>query len=416
MSQGRRASSRLHHLRGHRTRARGGRRQRAVRVRVPVRRLWRGPRRTRLANRRVRIARRPWWRRPRYVASAVAVALLALGAAWLIPPLLAARTAYEEVFVPDAPRPVVTVNPRGTPEVVMMPTEAPPPLPDWDRQERINLLLIGADTNSDRLEAGEPALSDTLIIVTIDPVSRQVGLLSIPRDLLVTIPGVGQDKINAAYSIGSLSELTGPGLARATVEYNFGITIHYFAQVDFEGFQRIIDTLGGVIIDVPAPLKDDAYPGEGFSYTRIYFYTGLQHMDGKTALRYARTRHDDNDFARANRQQQILLALREQAVARNLIANARELLVALSDTVRTDIPPLDLLKLAKLGTEIQPQDIHTYSILPATSVEWNPPGPYLLIPDWEAVHEIMGQMIPPEPAVAPEPTVSVRPPAAIQPI
>ncbi|MFO7271144.1 MAG: LCP family protein [Sphaerobacter thermophilus] len=348
--------------------------------------------------------------------SAAAVALLALGAAWLLPPLLAARTAYEEVFVPDAPRPVVTVNPRGTPEVVVLPTETPPPLPDWDRQERINVLLIGADTNSARLEAGEPALSDTLIIVTIAPVTRTVGLLSIPRDLLVTIPGVGLDKINAAFSIGSLSELTGPGLARATVEYNFGITIHYFAQVDFEGFQRIIDTLGGVTIDVPAPIKDDAHPGEGFNYTRIYFHTGPQHMDGKTALRYARTRHDDNDFARANRQQQILLALREQAVARNLIANARELLMALSDTVRTDIPPLDLLKLAKLGTEIQPQDTHSYSILPATYVEWNPPGPYLLIPDWEAVHEIVRQMIPPEPAVAPDPAAPVRPPAVIKPV
>ena len=381
-----------------------------------MRRLWRGPRRARLANRRVRAARKPWWLRPRYVVSAAAVALLALGAAWLLPPLLAARTAYEEVFVPDSPRPVVTVNPRGTPEVVVLPTETPPPLPDWDRQERINVLLIGADTNSARLEAGEPALSDTLIIVTIAPVTRTVGLLSIPRDLLVTIPGVGLDKINAAFSIGSLSELTGPGLARATVEYNFGITIHYFAQVDFEGFQRIIDTLGGVTIDVPAPIKDDAHPGEGFNYTRIYFHTGPQHMDGKTALRYARTRHDDNDFARANRQQQILLALREQAVARNLIANARELLMALSDTVRTNIPPLDLLKLAKLGTEIQPQDIHSYSILPATYVEWNPPGPYLLIPDWEAVHEIVRQMIPPEPAVAPDPAAPVRPPAVIKPV
>src|SRR5690606_39902762 len=126
----------------------------------------------------------------------------------------------------------------------------------------------------------------------------QVGMMSIPRDLLVTIPGLGEEKINAAYSAGEESGVTGAGLVRATVEYNFNIPIHYVAEVDFEGFQRIVDTLGGVTIDVPAPIKDDEYPGEQFNYTRIYFHTGLQHLDVNTARRFARTRSDDTHFIR----------------------------------------------------------------------------------------------------------------------
>lgn len=349
--------------------------------------------------------------RLRVALMTIPIFALALGAIFIAPSVFRAYQAYDRIFNTPVPRPAIGVNPDGTVVIIPDATEEVK-LPDWDKKERVNMLLLGVDDRDD----GVVARSDTIILVTIDPATKQVGMMSIPRDLLVTIPGLGEEKINAAYSAGEESGVTGAGLVRATVEYNFNIPIHYVAEVDFEGFQRIVDTLGGVTIDVPAPIKDDAHPGEGFNYTRIYFHTGPQHMDGKTALRYARTRHDDNDFARANRQQQILLALREQAVARNLIANARELLMALSDTVRTDIPPLDLLKLAKLGTEIQPQDTHSYSILPATYVEWNPPGPYLLIPDWEAVHEIVRQMIPPEPAVAPDPAAPVRPPAVIKPV
>lgn len=312
----------------------------------------------------------------------------------MIPQFLRARSALDEIFVPDAPRPIVTVNPEGTPEVIVDPT-AEPELPDWDKKERINLLLLGVDTDPARLEEGDTPLSDTILLVTIDPVTREVGMMSIPRDLIVTIPGVGRSKINAAYSIGSQSELTGPGLARATIEYNFGVPIHYFATVDFIGFQKIINTLGGVTIDVPAPLKDDEYPGEGFNYTRIYFHTGLQHMDGKTALRYVRTRHDDNDFARGQRQQQLLLTLRRQAISLNLIPKAPQLLEELGDTVRTDIPPMDLLKLAKLGTEIRSSDIRSYSILPATTEHYVPNVAYELIPDWAQIHRIINEMMPP---------------------
>ncbi len=327
----------------------------------------------------------------RYVLFGVPAAVLAIAAIFLVPLMFQTWKAYGKIFVNSSSRGKVVLNEQGTP---VLDTSNPASLPDWDKKERVNIALLGSDTSPDRREEGEIPLSDTIIIVSIDPASKQVGLLSIPRDLLVTIPGVGKDKINAAYSSGELSKVTGPGLVEATLEYNFGIPIHYFAEVDFEGFKKIIDTVGGITLDVPAPIKDDLYPGEKFNYTRVYFHTGLQHVNGQMALRYVRTRHDDNDFARGERQQQLLRALREQAVDLNLISKAPELMAALGDTVRTDLQPLDMLKLAKLGTEIKPGSIHSYSIQSALTEEWSPGQPYYLIPDWTEVRAILKEMMP----------------------
>ena len=325
---------------------------------------------------------------------ATPIVLIAIAAALIAPSLMKARSAYQKIFVTSVPRVVVTKNASGTPVIVPDATQTVQ-LPNWDRKERVNILLLGADTNASRKAAGDLPLSDTIIIMTIDPTTKKVGMLSIPRDLLVEIPGLGKNKINAAYSNGELTNVTGPGLVRATIEYNFGIKIDYYAVVDFAGFQKIVDTLGGVTLDVPAPIKDDAYPAENFNYTRVIFHSGLQHMSGQEALRYVRTRHDDNDFARGNRQQQLLTALRQQSLTLGLLTQAPQLISQLGDTIRTDLPPSDALKLAKLGTEINSSNIQDYSLLDATSVQWDPGQPYYLIPDWDKVHVLLNQMMPP---------------------
>lgn len=308
-----------------------------------------------------------------------------------------AKHAYDQIFTGTAPRPVMTVNPAGTPVIVPGATRTVQ-LPDWSKKERVNILLLGVDQR----DTGEIPRSDTIIVVSIDPVTKQVGMMSIPRDMKVEIPNHGEDKINAAYSIGAQQSITGPGLVRATIEYNFHITIHYTAVVDFKGFQKIVDTLGGVTLDVQAPIKDDQYPGAENNFTRVYFHSGLQHMDGAAALQYARTRHDDNDFARGNRQQQVLMALRSQATTLNLITKAPALLDDLGNTLKTDIPPSDALKLAKLGTEVKQPDIHSYSLLPALNDQMENGVDYL-IPDWSKVRGIVNQLIPPPPAT-PVPT------------
>lgn len=331
---------------------------------------------------------RRWLPRNRLILFGVPAALLAIAVIFLFPLMLQSWKAYGKIFVGSTSH-KVTVNAQGTP--VVDPNGAAE-VADWTKN--VNIVLLGADTSPDRRKQGEIPLSDTIILVSIDPATKQIGLLSIPRDTLVTIPGVGKDKINAAYSNGELSNVTGPALVEATIEYNFGVPIQYFAEVDFDGFQKIIDTIGGVTLDVPAPIKDDEYPGEANNYTRIYFQSGLQHMNGQTALRYVRTRHDDNDFARGERQQQLLRALREQAVDLNLFAKAPQLMSALGDTIRTDLQPSDMLRLAKLATEIKDGNIHSYSIQSALTEQWNVGQPYYLVPDFTKIHQILQQMMP----------------------
>ncbi|HEU5422214.1 MAG TPA: LCP family protein, partial [Nitrolancea sp.] len=302
---------------------------------------------------------------------------------------LRAQQAASKIFsLPRQPHPVVRVNAQGTPEIDPQATAAAAGIPEWSKSGRVNLLLLGVDDRHD----GEPARSDTMIVVSIDPSAKTVGMLSIPRDLLVSIPGVGDDKINAAYPNGEAGSVGGAQLARATVEYNFQIPIDYVATVDFTGFQKIVDTLGGVTLDVATPLKDDEYPAENYNYTRVLFHSGVQHMNGQTALRYARTRHDDNDFARGDRQQQVLKALRAQAISLGLITKAPQLLSNLGDTFHTSMPVSDALSLAKLATEIKGQNITSYSLLPDVSEQWTDAG-YYLIPDWQKIQGTLHQML-----------------------
>lgn len=360
-------------------------------------------------------SRRRYWPVKKIALIGAPFVLVAVLAIFTVPTLLAAHQAYNQIFVARMPRLHVVLNAQGTPVIDQhgatgMPTPnlasagplgtpvsspvaiaASPTanLPTWDGTRRVNILLIGSDTRGD----GQVARSDTLILVTINPETKQVSMLSIPRDLLVTIPNYGQDKINAAYAYGSTNNLTGPGLAAATIEYNFGVNIDYFAEVDTSGLARIIDTLGGVTLDVAAPLKDDEYPGSGNNYLRVLFHTGLQHMSGVRAVQYARTRHDDNDFARNDRQQQLLRALRAQTVGLDLLPKAPQLLSQLGDTFQTDLSPTQILALTKLGAGVKSSNIHSYDLLNATTVSYSPGQPYYLIPDWPAIHKILAEMM-----------------------
>jgi LCP family protein required for cell wall assembly len=261
-------------------------------------------------------------------------------------------------------------------------------------QSPFNVLVIGVDLRPEQLEEG--ARSDTLIVVHVDPVERWASLLSIPRDTLVTIPAQkcgGRSKINDAYSCGydnpsiygtgSTSEDSGAALAADTVEDFLGITINYTVQVDFEGFKELIDTLDGITVDVPRAILDPEYPTEDLGYMRLYIPTGLQHMDGITALRYARTRHTDNDFGRAGRQQQVLQAILQVVKEQNLFQrfeSAPRMLNVLSQNVRTTAPINDLgtlRNIARLAQNFDSDRIQQLVLRP----EVNPDGSSSLLSD-----------------------------------
>jgi len=144
-----------------------------------------------------------------------------------------------------------------------------------------------------------------------------------------------------------------------TLEQNFGIQAPYYATVDFGGFQEVVNTLGGIAIDVPRPVKDDEYPTEDYGLERVYFAPGPQLMDGTTALKYARTRHADSDFGRMARQQQVMLAMRDRALRLNMLSRIPALLDQGIRAVNTNLTPTELLALTKLANEVDTNALGT---------------------------------------------------------
>jgi LCP family protein required for cell wall assembly len=214
--------------------------------------------------------------------------------------------------------------------------------------QRTNLLLLGVDR---RDGDGWAYRTDTIMLVTLDRETRSAGLLSIPRDLQVSIPGYGEDRINTANVYGSLdSSEGGPRLLRETIEANFRIPVDGYLMVDFYGFERVIDVLGGIEVDVPEVLHDTRYPdprpGDPHAYKTIHFEAGRQQMDGARALEYARSRMSTSDFDRAKRQQLILLAIRERALSVGGILRWPALARTVVDSVRTDTTLRELLAAA----------------------------------------------------------------------
>jgi LCP family protein required for cell wall assembly len=161
-----------------------------------------------------------------------------------------------------------------------------------------------------------------MMIISIDPVQRRIGILSIPRDTYVDVPNYGLSRVNAACTIGNVRDPgSGPRLAMQTVQYNFGIRINDYLMVDFDTFISFIDRIGGIDVMVERTIDDPTYPNMNYGYDPFYLEAGQQHLDGETALKYARSRHDspEGDIDRAERQQQILFAVRDKVLNVNML-------------------------------------------------------------------------------------------------
>ena len=222
-----------------------------------------------------------------------------------------------------------------------------------ESDDRINVLLLGM--GGEGHEA--PNLTDTIIVASIRPSTRQVALLSVPRDLLVPVPKEGWRKIN---SVNSFGELTNPGRggdhSRVMLEGLLGIDIPYYVRVDFNGFKEIIDSVDGVDIHVDQAFNDATYPTNDFKVMTVSFTEGWQKMDGETALRYTRSRHGSNgegsDFARAARQQKVLTALKAKLLSTSTYRSASTVantLAALKSNITTNMQVGEIIRLARLA-------------------------------------------------------------------
>lgn len=227
----------------------------------------------------------------------------------------------------------------------------------WGGKTSLNIMVLGVDR---RPEGGDQN-ADVIILAHVDLIERRVAAVSIPRDLLVEIPGIGQDKINSAYNHGVQANpddrVAGVVMMRDTIESAFRVPIDGYIMVDFTGFTEVIDAMGGVTVNVPELIVDEEFPTEDFGTEFVRFSPGVQEMNGERALQYVRTRHQDSDDGRRERQLQVLRAMFDQAKSLGSVTNGFEIITALGGSVQTSFFMDQQFALAQIGYGMTNADI-----------------------------------------------------------
>jgi LCP family protein required for cell wall assembly len=312
----------------------------------------------------------------------------------------------EEPLDSEEPEPTVSLPPEGS----AVPDITTPP---WNGTERLNILLIGAD------EQGGGHNTDTLIVLSVDPVSRQVALFSLPRDTVdVPLPPgnprrligpVYRGKINSFFVrvrdradiFPGTDKTRGYNGLKAILGELYGLDIKYFVEVNFDGFTKIIDALGGITINVQVPLADDHYPGEHGMLRRVFVAAGVQRMSGAQALIYARSRHSTDDYERGQRQQRVLLSLRQSVDIGSILPRINELAAAVSQAVRTDIPRELVPRLLSLAQSVDARSLRSYVFAPLRygSEHVEPERGFVIIPNVARIRAAVREAFVVDPAV-----------------
>lgn len=274
----------------------------------------------------------------------------------------------------------------------------------WSGSERVSILLMGLDYRD--WEKGEgPPRTDSMMLVTMDPVAQTAGMLSIPRDLWVQIPGFDHNRINTAYFLGEGNRLPGggPGLAVDTVETLLGVPIQFYAVIDFHAFERMIDEIGGIDILVREPMRITPIGGLGMTLEAKAY-----HFNGPQALAYARARKTEGgDFDRARRQQQVAMAVRDRILTLGnipvLITKAPALYSELAAGLRTNLSFDQMLSLGLLAIKIPPDSIRRGVIGPPDRVtlEKLPDGAEVLRPVPEQIRILRDEIFTATSAIGP---------------
>ena len=266
------------------------------------------------------------------------------------------------------------------------PVETPPA---WTGNDRLNVLVLGIDTRE-----GDAANrnTDTMLVVSLDPLNHTASMLSIPRDIYIDKPGTFQGKINGAFAFG------GPSLIRKLVDDMLGIRINAYALLNFEAFNKIVDGVGGVIVDARRPVRDESYPTPDYGVERIDILAGPQLMHGELALQYARSRHDTNDYSRAKRQQEVIGGLRNRLTQPEALRTLPALIDSVGTTVETDFDPANILPLARTATGIDSANIASDVLYPCggdyphCELVFNGDNGFFLIPDRAKIRDLAAQL------------------------
>jgi len=267
--------------------------------------------------------------------------------------------------------------------------------PDVAAGERVNVLLVGVDSAPGRTTA----LTDTMLVVSLDPSGTRSAMISVPRDLYGTpLPDgtVYNAKLNSlmvrAASRPDQYPLGGVGTLKAAIGELLGVRIHYFAAINLLGFKQTVDAIGGVDITVQRAISDPTYIDERGRHVGFYLKPGTYHMDGRMALAFVRSRKGagDNDFTRADRQQQLLAAVRDKLTAGNLLLALPGLLDAVKNTIATDVPSERIAELAQAVQDADMSRLQRIVLQPPfymTAEPFSSAG-YILVPNLEAIRNL----------------------------
>ena len=278
----------------------------------------------------------------------------------------------------------------------------------------INILLLGTD---DRPDESGPPRTDTIILLTLDPQSHTAGMLSLPRDLWVPISGFAYNaKINTAYGLGETqSDGGGAQLVMDTVSQLIGRPIDYYVRVNFQGFIEVVDLIGGIDVMLPGTIHDEEYPTADYGVETFHLEAGLQHLDGATALKFARTRHSDDDYGRARRQQDVIRAVANKVLRADMIPTLLPKAWMLANTMRnsidTNIPMLVQYELAGYMRQAALQEIRQEVLDSRYGEETiTEDAGWILIPDRDKVRTAVTQFFTPPIADAATPDGSTADP------
>jgi polyisoprenyl-teichoic acid--peptidoglycan teichoic acid transferase len=330
------------------------------------------------------------------VAFAVCSAWLFLSARPYRRPLLApSLSASTSRFAALAPPAAASVVPSAAPA----PPDAgvdPPPIaairtstPPFEYTD--NYLLVGLDR---RPFGGGAGLSDTIVVAVYDEPNAALGLVSIPRDLWVEIPGHAEDRINTVMNVARRSGEDPLSLLGRVVENTLGLPIAHSVAIDLGAFERVVDALGGITVDVPCPIVDRFLdPRDPSGHRTLDLAAGPARLDGVTAAMYARSRHGRSDFSRARRQQAILVGMRRELSKLGSLVRTAKLFDTLEDSLETDLSRAEVLTLAQRLLHVSPAHLHglvlgaeQVSAMQATG------GRAVLRPKPEAINEALNQL------------------------
>ncbi len=317
-------------------------------------------------------------------------------------------------FAPPVFDPNAVLPTAGTPVSFYAPPYAPNPAVVLTDDQTVTFLLLGSDQRS---ATQTYFRTDILIIAALRPATMQVSLISLPRDLYVYIPTVGMDRVNTAYEYGIMYNYPGggAGLLKDTILYNLGVRIDHLAIVDFDGFRKIVNTLGGVDVPVYCAYTDwhlispDLDPENEDNWEMYTVGPGLVHMDGDLALWYARSRSKSSDFDRGRRSQEVLRALYTRAISTDAINKISELYEDVSSSVITDLGLGDLLSLAPLALEMNNADISSYYVGRGYVSSWmTPGGASVQLPNGPAIQSMLQQALAPHEKAPEEEALTVE--------